>query len=86
MDNTIFSEIIYKSLTYGFAEAFKLLWNIDEFKSLIIGIPVSIITFKTVGIMFGFGRRYDIWFGSFGGKIMYYLINSFLVWLVMKIV
>lgn len=86
MDSTIFNEIIYKSLTYGFAEVFKLIWNIDEFKSLIIGIPVSIITFKIVGVIFGFGRSYGIWFGSIGGKIIYYLINSFLVWLVMKIV
>lgn len=86
MDSTIFSEIIYKSLTYGFAEAFKLLWNIDEFKSLIIGIPVSIITFKIVRKIFGWGISNDIWFGRIGGKILYYFINSFLVWLVLKIV
>jgi hypothetical protein len=39
-----------------------------------------------VGKIFSYGRAYGIWFGSLGGKILYYLINTFLVWLVMKII
>lgn len=33
----------------GFIEVLKMFWTIDEFKSAIIGIPVSIITFRIVG-------------------------------------
>lgn len=86
MDSIEVSKIIYQSLINGFVEVFKVFWSTDEFKSAIIGIPVACITFRIVGAIFRWGRSNDIWFGSIGGKILYYLINTFLVWLVMKIV
>lgn len=86
MNNIDFSKILYESLVNGFAMVFKILWATNEFKSAIIGIPVSIITFKIVGSIFKWGRSNDIWFGRKGGKIIYYLINTFLIWLVMKII
>lgn len=67
-------------------EVFKIFWAIDEFKSPVIGVPVSIITFRIVGEIFRYGRAYEIWFRSIGGKILYYLINILLVWLVMRII
>lgn len=58
----------------------------DEFKSAIIGIPVAFITFRIVGSIFSLGRSNGIWFGCIGGKILYYIINAFLVWIVLKII
>ncbi len=86
MDGTEIGKIIYQSLLNESIEVFKIFWAIDEFKSAVIGVPVSIITFRIVGKIFSYGRAYGIWFGSIGGKILYYLINTFLVWLVMKII
>lgn len=86
MDGTEIGKIIYQSLLNESIEVFKIFWAIDEFKSAVIGVPVSIITFRIVGAIFRYGRAYVIWFGSIGGKILYYLINTFLVWLVMKII
>lgn len=86
MNNIDISKVFYQSLIKGLLMAFKILWATNEFKSAVIGIPVSIITFRIVGRIFSYGRAYGIWFGSIGGKILYYLINTFLVWLVMKIV
>ncbi len=86
MDGTEIGKMIYEYMLNGFIIAFKMFWGIDEFKSAVIGIPVSIITFRIVGKIFSYGRAYGIWFGSLGGKILYYLINTFLVWLVMKII
>jgi hypothetical protein len=86
MNSTDISKIVYESLINGFVMVFKILWSTNEFKSAIIGIPVSIITFSIVGKIFRYGRAYGVWFGSIGGKILYYLINTFLVWLVMKII
>lgn len=86
MDGTEIGKVFYESMLNGFIEVFKIFWAIDEFKSAIIGIPVSIITFRIVGKIFSYGRAYGIWFGSLGGKLLYYLINTFLVWLVMKII
>lgn len=90
MYGTEIGKMIYESMLNGFLNglymAFKILWQYDEVKSAVIGIPVSIITFRIVGVIFRYGRAYGIWFGSMGGKILYYLINTFLVWLVMKII
>lgn len=86
MDSVEVSKILYQSLINGFIEVFKVFWTMDEFKSAIIGIPVAIITFRIVGSIFRWGRSSGIWFGRIGGKIIYYLINTFLVWVVMKIV
>lgn len=86
MNSTNFSKILYESLINGFVMVFKVLWSTNEFKSVVIGISISIITFRIVGRIFSYGRAYGVWFGSMGGKIIYYLINTFLVWLVMKIV
>ncbi|MBU3159517.1 hypothetical protein KPL37_07075 [Clostridium frigoris] len=77
--------MIYDSLINGFLLIFKILWSTTEFKSAVIGVPVSIITFRIVGEVFRYGRANDIWFGSIGGKILYYLINTLLIWLVLKI-
>lgn len=86
MDSTEIGKVFYEALLNGFFEVFKIFWATDEFKSAVIGVPVSVITFKIVGRIFSYGRVYGIWFGSMGGKILYYLINTFLVWLVMKII
>lgn len=86
MDSIEIGKVFYESMLNGFIEVFKIFWAIDEFKSAVIGIPVSVITFKIVGRIFSYGRAYGIWFGSIGGKILYYLINTFFVWLVMKII
>lgn len=86
MDGKESGKMIYESMINGFFMAFKILWQYDEVKSAVIGVPVSIITFRIVGEIFRYGRAYGIWFGSLGGKILYYLINTFLVWLVMKII
>ncbi|OOM09437.1 hypothetical protein [Clostridium saccharobutylicum] len=86
MGGTEIGKIIYQSVLNEFIEVFKMFWAIDEFKSAVIGVPVSIITFRIVGEIFRYGRAYGIWFGSIGGKVLYYLINTFLVWLVMKII
>ncbi len=86
MDSIEISEILYQSLINGFIEVFKVFWRIDEFKSAIIGIPVAFITFRIVGSIFRWGRSSDIWFGRIVGKVLYYIINTFLVWIVMKIV
>ncbi len=86
MDTTDISKSLYNAMIWGYIEAIKILWTTDEFKSAIIGIPVSIITFKIVGAIFWWGRNNDIWFGRTGGKILYYLINTFIIWVVMKIV
>ena len=55
MNSTDFSKILYESLVNGFLMAFKVLWATNEFKSAVIGVPVSIITFRIVGI-FSYGR------------------------------
>lgn len=86
MDSIEFGRTFYKSILNGFIEVFKIFWSIDEFKSAIIGIPVAFITFRIVGAIFKWGRSNDIWFGRIGGKIIYYLINTFLIWVVLKIV
>lgn len=86
MNSTDISSLFYQSLMNGFLNVFKILWSTNEFKSALIGVPVSIITFRIVGRIFSYGRACGIWFGSIGGKILYYLINTFLVWLVMKII
>lgn len=86
MNSTDIRKMFYEPLINGFLIVFKVLWATNEFKSAIIGIPVSIITFRIVGKVFRYGRTYDIWFGSIIGKVIYYLINTFLIWLVMKIV
>lgn len=86
MDGTEIGKVFNESILNGFIIAFKMFWAIDEVKSAVIGIPVSIITFRIVGVIFSYGRAYGIWFGSLGGKLLYYLINTFLVWLVMKII
>lgn len=86
MDGTEIGKVINESILNGFIIALKMFWAIDEVKSAVIGIPASIITFKIVGRIFSYGRAYGIWFGSIGGKILYYLINTFLIWLVMKII
>jgi hypothetical protein len=86
MNSTDFSKMFYEPLINGFLIAFKILWATNEFKSAVIGVPVSIITFRIVGEIFSYGRAYGIWFGSIGGKLLYYLINTFLVWLIMKII
>lgn len=86
MDSVEVSKILYQSLIKGFIEVFKVFWEIDEFKSAIIGIPVVFVTFRIVGSIFRRGRSSGIWFGRRGGKIIYYFINTVLVWLVMKIV
>ncbi|HEY8892908.1 MAG TPA: hypothetical protein VIM70_22005 [Clostridium sp.] len=86
MNNTDISKMFYEPLINGFLLAFKILWATNEFKSAVIGVPVSIITFRIVGRIFIYGRTNGIWFGSIGGKILYYLINSFLIWLVIKII
>jgi len=64
---------------------FKVLWSTNECRSAVIGVPVSIMTYRIVGKSFSYGRAYGVWFGSRGGKILYYLINTFLVWLVVRI-
>jgi hypothetical protein len=84
--NIDYYELIIHPFLDGVIQGFKILWTVDEFKSAIIGIPVSIITFRIVGRIFRWGRNNDIWFGRRGGKIIYYLINSFLVWLGMKFI
>jgi hypothetical protein len=86
MDTKEVSKVIYESIMNGFIEVFKVLWSTNEFKSAVIGIPVATITFKIVGRIFRYGKAYDICFGSIGGKILYYLINTLLVWLFMKII
>jgi hypothetical protein len=86
MDGTEIGKVFNESILNGFIIVFKMFWATDEVKSAVIGIPVSIITFRIVGAIFRYGRAYVIWFGSIGGKILYYLINTFLVWLVMKII
>ena len=86
MNSTDISKMFYEPLMNGFLIVFKVLWATSEFKSAVIGVPVSIITFRIVGKIFRYGRAYGIWFGSIGGKILYYLINTFLVWLVLKII
>ncbi|MBU3190747.1 hypothetical protein K9O30_15010 [Clostridium bowmanii] len=86
MNSTDISKMFYEPLLNGMLMAFKILWATNEFKSAVIGVPVSIITYRIVGRIFSYGRTNDIWFGSIGGKILYYLINTFLVWLVMKII
>ncbi|WZL73384.1 hypothetical protein QBE52_01220 [Clostridiaceae bacterium 35-E11] len=86
MEPELFKNIFYTSLVQGFREAFQMMWGIDEFKSAVIGIPVSIITFKVVGSIFRWGRNNGIWFGTIGGKVLYYLINTFIVWIIMKFV
>ena len=86
MNNGELSKTMYNSIIHEFVQVFKMFWAIDEFKSAIIGIPVSVITFWIVGIIFRHGRRNGIWFGRRGGKLLYYLVNTFLVWIVMKIV
>lgn len=86
MDGTEIGKIIYQAILNESIEVFKIFWAIDEVKSAVIGVPVSIITFRIVGKIFRFGREYGIWFGRIGGKLLYYLINTFLVWLVMKII
>lgn len=86
MDGTEIGKIIFQTILNQLLEVFKVAWNTDEFKSAVIGFPVSLTTFKIVGEIFRYGRAYGIWFGSTGGKIVYYLINTFLVCLVMKII
>lgn len=86
MDSIEVSEVLYQSLINGFIEVFKVFWKMDEFKSVIIGIPVAFITFRIVESIFRWGRSSGIWFGRIGGKVFYYIINTFLVWIVMKIV
>lgn len=86
MNGVDISKIFYDSLINGLLMAFKVLWATNEFKSALIGVPISIITFRIVGKIFRYGRAYGVWFGSIGGKSVYYLINTFLVWLVMKII
>jgi hypothetical protein len=87
MNSTDIRKMFYEPLINGFLIVFKVLWSTNEFKSaVVIGIPVSIITFRIVGRIFSYGRAYGVWFGSIVGKILYYLINTFLVWLVMKII
>lgn len=86
MNSADFSTILYQSLVNGFLMAFKVLWSTNEFKYAVIGVPVSIITFRIVGKIFSYGRAYGVWFGSIGWKILYYLIDTFLVWLVIKII
>ena len=86
MDSVEVNKILYQSLINGFIEVFRVFWTIDEFKSAIIGIPVAFITFRIVGVIFKWGRSSDIWFGRKGGKIVYYLINTVLVWMITKII
>lgn len=86
MEGKEIGKVIYQSILNESIDVFKVLWTIDVFKSAIIGIPISVITFRIVGAIFSWGRSNDIWFASIGGKILYYLINTFLVWIVMKIV
>jgi len=86
MDTTEISKIFYNAIIDGYVEVFKVLWKTDEFKSAIIGLPISVITFKIVGAIFRCGRNNDIWFGRIGGKILYYLINAFIIWIAIKIV
>jgi hypothetical protein len=86
MDGVEISRVISKSLFEGFIQVFQIMWTIDEFKSAIIGIPISVITFKIVGSIFRWGRSNDIWFGSIGGKVLHYLVNTFLIWVVVKVV
>lgn len=86
MNSTDYSKILHESLINGFEMVFKALWATNEFKVAVIGVPVSIITFNIVGSIFKWGRSNEIWFGSIVGKILYYLINTFFVWLVMKII
>ncbi|GKU29303.1 hypothetical protein [Clostridium folliculivorans] len=86
MDNKEIYKMFYKAMINGFIEVFKVLWTVDEFKSAVIGVPISFITFRIVGTIFKWGRSNEIWFGRLGGKILYYLINTFLIWIVMKIV
>jgi len=85
MNGAEIGKVFNESFLNGLIMAFKMFWAIDEVKSAVIGIPVSIITFVIVGKIFSYSRAYGIWFGSLGGKLLYYLINTFLVWLVMKI-
>lgn len=63
MNSTDFGKILYESLVNGFLMIFKILWSTNEFKSAVIGIPVSIITFRIVGRIFRYGRAYGVWFG-----------------------
>ena len=86
MNSADIRKMFYEPFINGVLIAFKMLWATNEFKSAVIGIPVSIITFRIVGRIFSYGRAYGVWFGSIGGKILYYLINTFLIWLVMKII
>ncbi|RKD34168.1 hypothetical protein [Thermohalobacter berrensis] len=86
MDNVLTNELFYKSLLKVFVEIFKMAWQLDVFKSAIIGIPVSIVTYRIVGFVFSWGRYNGIWFGRVGGKLIYYCINSILIWLIMKVV
>ncbi|MCE5221785.1 MAG: hypothetical protein LLF98_11145 [Clostridium sp.] len=86
MNSIDIGKMFYEPLINGFLMVFKVFWATNEFKSAVIGIPLSIITFRIVGRIFSYGRAYGVLFGSIGGKILYYLINTFLVWLVMKII
>lgn len=86
MNGIDLGKMLQEALINGFIEVFKVLWTIDEFKSAIIGTPVAFITFRIVGSIFRWGRSSGIWFGRIGGKMIYYIINTFLVWIVVKIV
>lgn len=63
-----------------------ILWESDEFKSGLIALVIMPISYKIMGNIMFRGREVDIWFGKRGGKILYYLVSTSIVWLIIKMI
>lgn len=84
--NLDIGEQLKKALIDGFKNAIDLFWGIGEVRELVIssvvGFVVYIISFKIVGLIMAEGRKYDIWFGRIGGKILYKIISIMIGFLI----
>lgn len=67
-----------------FNQVLPVLWAIDEFKAAMVGIFTTVISYRLVGNIMLVGRSNGIWFGKRGGKFLFYIVNSIVVWLIIK--
>ncbi|WP_410497001.1 hypothetical protein QTL86_09020 [Cellulosilyticum sp. ST5] len=69
-----------------FNQVLPAFWQVDEFKAAIVGMFTTAISYRLVGNIMLAGKNNDIWFGRIGGKILFYIVNSTVIWLIIKLI
>lgn len=69
-----------------FYQVLPAFWAVDEFKAAIVGIFTTAISYQLVGKIMLAGRSNGIWFGRNGGKVLFYIVNSAVIWLIIKLI